>query len=372
MKKILIIGESDSVYIKEYVEYMLKENSSLDFSILTMAKNRYLDFYKDNGIKVILMEDYSNPNFKLTIYHKFLINILKERYDFIHVQAVSYNALKLATIVAGKRSKVIASYWAYSSGKQEIEKIGKLLGRVYKISFVTKTLMKDFQSHYGHIYDKRISCMDLVMSGIENMKHIAENKDMEELRLKGKNEMGFPKDKVVVAVGYCGRKDQQHLQVLNSLETLPNEILQKLYVYIHVAYGITDEAYIRRIEAVGKRMEKRGCICNVSKEYIQGERLAYLRFGADVFINGIKQDVLSATMLEYLCGGAMVFNGNWLNYSELDDVGLAHIRFNDFKELPMHLMEHIEDVSVNEENAKLMWTNWSWSERVKKWIKLYH
>ena len=371
MKKILIIGESDSVYIKEYVEYMLKENTSLEFSILTMAKNRYLDFYKNKGVKVFLMEGYHESNFRLTLYHKFLLRILKERYDYIHVQGAEYNALKLATILAGRKSKIIVSYWAYPSGKQEIKKIGKLLRRVYKISFVTKTLKENFQTHYGHMYDKRISCMDLVLSGIENMKHIAEGKDMVALCTEGKHKLGFPKDRIVVAVGYCGRKDQQHLQVLQSLETLSDDVLKKIYVYVHVAYGITDEAYIRRIEAVGKRMEKRGCICNVSKEYMQGDRLAYLRFGTDIFINGIKQDVLSATMLEYLCGGTLVLNGSWLNYSELDDIDVEHIRFDNFDELSTKLVECIYNIKCNDDNANQIWTFISWNENVCKWNALY-
>lgn len=370
-KKILIIGGSDSVYIKEYVEHILEADSSLNFTILTYSKERYLDFYKKHHIKLVLMPEYCQEHFKLKTYYKFLLTMLRGKFDYIHVQAVFYNAVKLATIISGKKGKVILSYWAYPTDRAEIKKIYPLLKYVYKISFVTKSLKKEFQNIYGHRYDSKISCMDLYLGGMETMKRMQKNKNLKELRYLAKRKMGFNYDKIVVAVGYCGRKDQQHLKVLYQLGKMSDEILKMIHIFIHVSYGITDESYIRQIEIYTRTLIRRGCICEVSREYLEGNKLGYLRFGIDIFINSVVQDVLSSSLLEYLCGGTVVLNGKWLNYKELEDYGIECVQYKSFEELPIKLEDCIKNIGtkLQEENAKLVWKYLSWNSN--KWLQLY-
>ena len=76
-------------------------------------------------------------------------------------------------------------------------------------------------------------------------------------------------------------------------------------------------------------------------------------------------------MLEYLCGGTLVLNGSWLNYSELDDIDVEHIRFDNFDELSTKLVECIYNIKCNDDNANQIWTFMSWNERVCKWNALY-
>ncbi len=370
-KKILIIGDADSVYIKEYVEHILKVSPLMNFTILTYSKERYVEFYKKHNVKLILIPEYYQERFKLKGYYKLLLTLLKNHFNYIHVQAVFYNAVKLASIISGKKGKIILSYWAHLSDKREIRKIYPLLKYVYKISFVTESLKREFQNIYGHDYDSKISCVDLYLGGLETMKHMRKGKNLKELKQFAKRKMGFSNNKILVAIGYCGRKDQQHLKVLNQLGKIQDDVLKLLHIFIHVSYGVGDESYIRQIEISARALARRGCICEVSREYLEGKKLAYLRFGTDIFINSISQDVLAATLLEYLCGGAVILNGKWLDYPELDYYGIKCQQYEIFEELPIKIGDCIKNnsITLQEKNSQLIWKYLSWNSY--EWLQLY-
>lgn len=371
-KKVLIIGESDSIYIKEYVENILNENKKIQFSILTNSVKKYCKFYMDNHVKLIYMPQLYTDQKEWDAYSKCVLELLKNKYDYVHVQAVGYNQLEKAVIIANNRSKLIMSYWAHPTGKREIIDIGKLLKHVYKISFVTNSLKKEFQENYGHEFDEKISYIDLYMGGLEKLKDVIENRELVYLRKKAKRKMNIPNDRVSVALGYCLRKDQQHIRILHELQKLSDDELKNIFVYIHVAYGTDDTHYIRQIEMLASKLMKRGCICKVSQEFMTGNRLACLRLAMDVFLNMETQDALSATMLEYLCAGTMVVNGEWLDYSDLEQDGIQYIKVKQLGDLPKVMSEIIETpILVNEQNSYKIRHFSLWSEWVHKWLALY-
>ena len=108
-----------------------------------------------------------------------------------------------------------------------------------------------------------------------------------------------------------------------------------------------------------------------SLEYLEGKKLAYLRFGTDIFINSISQDVLAATLLEYLCGGAVILNGKWLDYPELDYYGIKCQQYGRFEELPIKIGDCIKDnsITLQEKNSQLIWKYLSWNSY--EWLQLY-
>lgn len=369
-KKVLIIGESDMVYVKEYVENMLKFDSSFKFTILTFTKKRYLEFYKKNNIKLIHMR-YECDSFEVNFQNKIILSLLRGKFNFVHVHAVTFKTLELATIIAGNSSKIIASYWGFLSSKSEVKKIEPLLNKVYKISFVTENLKEDFNKNYGCKYDNKCYCFDFGNGCISTMKNLMKGNELSNLMGKAKEELGFPTDRIIVAIGYCGRRDQQHLKVLDELEKLPKEILSKLYLFFHFSYSVTDKSYQKQIYSRLKRFDKYGCNYKISDEYMTGDRIAYLRLAVDVFINAEIMDALSGSMLEYLFGGTLVFNPEWLDYSVLERNGVFYIKYDDLDDLPNKFIDNINGIKALKHNRKPIWDMCSWNKLVKKWYSLY-
>lgn len=370
-KKILIIGESDSVYIKEYVEHMQKSDVSLKFAILTYKVDKYADFYRRHGIQMICMPNLYHDMKDITWYEKGILYFLRNRFDYVHVQAVGYNQLEKACIIAGNKSKLVMSYWAHPTGKKDVYDVKKKLKQVHKISFVTNTLKEEFQKNYGHGYDEKLSCMDLYLGALENLKRVVQKNNLYHLKKIAKKKLNFPMDKTIVALGYCGRKDQQHIKALRELEKLSDDVLKTIYLHIHVAYGVSDQGYIKQIKRLAQKLEQRGCQCEVSREFMTGNKLVCLRLAMDVFVNVEVQDVLSSTMLEYVCAGTTVINGAWLDYHELGKYGVCCRQISGMEDLSNMVSECVGKKNVDEKNSLGIMEYSCWDKWKEKWLALY-
>ena len=59
---------------------------------------------------------------------------------------------------------------------------------------------------------------------------------------------GFPADAKVVAIGYNGRKRQQHMDVLKVLSTIDKSKMENVYLLLHLGYGLESIDYEKKIE----------------------------------------------------------------------------------------------------------------------------
>ena len=172
-RKVLIIGESDMVYVKEHIENMLKIDRSIQFTIITFTRNRYVEFYKKNNIRLIEIH-YEQDKLNLNYFDRLMIKLLHNRFDYIHIQAVSLNALKLAQMISGDKSKIIATYWGFPKSKSEMISIKPYLKQIYKISFVTESLQNYFVDFYGNGYREKSYCFDFGLGCIDIMTKLSQ------------------------------------------------------------------------------------------------------------------------------------------------------------------------------------------------------
>ena len=50
--KILLIGPTDSIWVKAYIENVLL-NQKIEITVIGKKNNRFFNFYKDNNIRII-------------------------------------------------------------------------------------------------------------------------------------------------------------------------------------------------------------------------------------------------------------------------------------------------------------------------------
>lgn len=365
------MGTANGIYTKEFVEYMRRDNPDIHFDIFTNDIGEYGEYYKKIGSKVYVYPDFGEDTFELNWKRKLVIRKLRERYDYIQLFVVRYNTLKFANLLAGNKSKIVISYWDLWLTSYEKKKIKPYLSKVYKINFLTENLEKDFVETYGNKYNNKFFKADLVMSNILRMEKWLDKHSLKKLAIHGKKQMGFPADKVVIAVGYCGRKDQQHIRVLNQILEMSDECIKNMYIFVHVGYGVRIPAYINQIEMVGRKIRARGGEFVISDEFMTGNRLSWLRFGVDIFINAELIDALSGSMLEYFAAGTNVINGAWLDYIELEKYKFKYTKFNEFVELKDILTKKMIQLKRDVNNPKLVFEHFSWKKNSKIWNDIY-
>jgi hypothetical protein len=82
------------------------------------------------------------------------------------------------------------------------------------------------------------------------------------------------------------------------------------------------------------------------------DRLYGLQCASDVFIHVQKTDASSSSVKEFILAGALVFNGAWLSYPEIEIHGVPYIPVDNINDLSVKIKycydNHIESVATTE------------------------
>ena len=96
---------------------------------------------------------------------------------------------------------------------------------------------------------------------------------------------------------------------------------------------------------------------------------------SDYFIQLQPTDVLSGSMLEYLCAGNIVITGAWLPYDILKADNVRFYEVNAISDISMKLLELLRNHETIkhdvEGNYFLIKDKYQWSNMIKDWIKAY-
>ncbi len=373
-KKLLIIANADSVYIKQYIEQIIKYSNEYSIYLLTRCNELFSSRYAELGVNIIhYVRNYIGGKERL---YKFLLRTKHQvrsygiKFDYIHVHFVNRITLTLAKVLSNEKTKIIVSYWGSDIyRKEEIAFTNEkpLLKYADNITFITEDMRNKFCNIYGNVFNDKFSIIDF---GLEVIDRLAGMKESDQL--SARQEFGFSNKDIVVAVGYNVIKEQQHLEVISSLGSLSEYFKDKVYFYLHFGYGYETEGYI---DFLIKELERFNFRYVISRKFMDAFEIAKLRCAVDIFINAQITDALSASMLEYIYAGKTVINPVWLKYKLLDENNIETCIYNEFSELPFILKEVIEKgklkSDVIEYNRKILYGIYSWHKVIKKWLELY-
>lgn len=373
-KNLLIISNADSVYIKQYIEQIIKYSNDYSVYLLTRNNELFSSVYSELGVNIIhYVRNYIGGKERL---YKFLLRTKHQvrsygiKFDYIHVHFVNRITLTLAKVLSNEKTKIIISYWGsdiYRKEELALTNERPLLKYADNITFITKDMHNKFCSIYGNIFNDKCSIIDF---GLEVIDKLAGMKKSDQL--SARQEFGFSDKDIVVAVGYNIIKEQQHLEVISSLGSLSEYFKDKVYFYLHFGYGYEIEEYT---DSIVKELEKHNFRYVISRKFMGVSEIAKLRCAVDIFINAQVTDALSASMLEYIYAGKIVINPVWLKYKFLEENNIKTCIYNNFSELPFVLKEVIEKENLKsdviEHNRKVIYEIYSWHKAIRNWMELY-
>ena len=377
--KILIIGNANSFWIKEYVEYILPGNDNEVFIAGKSVVNKdFNDFYNKNNIN-ILETNHGTFLFDRIPKLKTLVNMYRKvkkeagsgMFDVIHIHSVPSNFmitfLNKFIVRFGKR--IVCTYWGsdlLSKTKEQLMKAIPCLDKAKCISYSSDGMDRYFHDVFGDIYNDKIVRAKFGISIYDVIDKVKSHKSKDEC----KEFFGIEKDKISVMIGYNGSIRQNHLKVINELSTLDNETLNKLNIVIQLSYGLTSDEYRQNIIDEISKINVKHVIID---DFLNKEKSAMLRNATDIFIHAQESDAFSASIQECVYGGAVLINPEWIVYKEFDDIGIDYIKYRSFNELPL-IIKDISNGNVNIYNAdkvKELYEKYSWNAVKKDWIKLY-
>ena len=181
----------------------------------------------------------------------------------------------------------------------------------------------------------------------------------------------LPEDKIIIACGYNGKKEHQHLKMISVILDMPAEVISRCCFLFPMTYD-RKESYQNIVEY---ELEKSGLSYSVIKKFLTTEQMAEYISVTDIMLHFQTTDQLSSTMLAHMYHGNVVITGSWLKYDELVDNGIYFLKCSDFSDLTKTLADVANNLKQYKElctdNADIVYRESSWDSTSEKWYCAY-
>lgn len=376
MYKTFIIGNPESVWIREYVkEIHIKKEHEVYIGTFDRISDKMAVEYELLGVKIVEFGHINGIVGKIQKTLRLLFFAIRHskknsQFDIFEIQGVphSFQAKVLYLVSKILRTRVFIAFWGsdiLAINEMSAKRIKSLLKVSDYINIGTENIYNAFTGYYGHYFDKKIVSVafgSLAFADIKKSKELYTKNECKKI-------MHFNNKKTIIAVGYNGKPEQQHIKVINQLSKLSNDDKDKIQIVIHLGYG-SEEIYTKMIINAA---EKSGIEYTIIPEMLDLSKISILRLATDIFLHAQVTDALSGTIRECIYAGAVLVNPIWINYQEYDDFGIEYVQYSTFSELPRiisGLINNNSSINTNM-NSEIVYNNYSWEAVRDNWQRIF-
>lgn len=230
---------------------------------------------------------------------------------------------------------------------------------------LSKNMVPYFEKHFGDKPDKYLFNQygsDRIDSVYDAINVLDKQKTQEK--------WSIPEGSTVVTIGYNGKPEQQHLNVLDSLERLSEQEKSMLFCVFPMTYG-GDATYH---SSVTQKAETAGLKHRILLERLSNEEITELRIISDITVNTQTTDALASSIKEAMVSGDVLLVGDWLPYDIYEEMGVFYHTSN-FESMEDNFRYVLEDVDKLQEqsakNADIIRKFASWNVLIDTWINDY-
>ncbi|MFQ7156088.1 MAG: hypothetical protein ACLRQR_05030 [Merdimonas faecis] len=367
MKRIAILGDPNSIWIKTYVREILDNPYIENITILT---DRH---YKDNtnfcypgNVDIIVCE-----GGKIVYLIKMFLAFWKlAKLDVIHIHYVNMRKLIVVSCVRRKANQIIATFWGsdlLSKSETELHNMERYLKNVHKITVGSNEMSTFFKRKFSNSTCNKMQVVRFGVNGLETIYKKKFNSD------SLKTIWRIPHDKMILTIGYNGSERQNHSKVIDTITRLSSLAKTRLFLLFPMTYGATEQ-YLNKVNDLA---EKTGVEYKILTEYMNSDEIAELCYLTDVFIHAQETDAFSASVQEYLCAGKLLINPQWIIYDELRVNNVFYWEYQSFNEL-YEKIEKLAIYGITDFEKSLLMENKgkiyglsSWDHLKKNWIEMY-
>lgn len=371
MKKVLVLGDANSFWTKRVIENVMIPNG-MSVTLITSTNFVFKDYYCTNKINVISTMSKNGLFAKFKIFRKiksvikFIFYYLFYKRDITHVHFGFYSTLRMISLLP-KKYKLVITYWGSDLlriPEQNLLKTKRAVDKADFISVGSEELLEKLEATYGKRILNKVQLIRMGISSIPAIESQINNRSAIKKEILGKYA-----DRVAVMVGYNAAPNQQHIDVIKAIDLLDDSVKNKIVLLLPITYLRNNKEYLEKLEGELNRSSLNSV---VFEKFMDEDEMAKLCLSVDLYINAQTTDAISATMLELICAGAKVINGNWLSYAFLDKNGIEYDTFDTFADLSSIIEKYISyDMSFAKTNRSIIKNEFSWTEIKRKWDKIY-
>lgn len=378
MPKILLIADSDALWTKRAVEYLLLP-AGYEIVIFPIwgHKGQFDNFYREHGVTV-----YRDPHRLPVIRHIPRVRMwariaLNARdlakygpFDVVHNHYLSQRDLALGLRVSRRfHARWVCTFWGSDllrASDRALRQMLPYLRRCDRLTACNERMRDKLRQSCGEELYQKTRMTIWGQDGFAAIDRVLSTETREDCRAH----YGIRPGNYVVSIGYSADNAQHQLEVVEALSALPKENLSHMTLVLQQTYVKRDPAYMERVRQAAEALP---CQAVVLRDFLDLTETARLRLCADLFILAISTDAFAASMQEYLYAGAVFLMGDWLGYPQLDELGIPINRFHEYKELPALVQQAMNGKlqrSTDEQRA-LLPAHYSWDAVHKDWLGLY-
>ena len=378
MPKILLIADSDALWTKRAVEYLLLP-AGYEIVIFPIwgHKGQFDEYYREHGVTVY-KDSHRLPVIRFIPRVRMRARIaLNARdlaklgpFDVVHNHYLSQRDLALGQrIVRRFHARWVCTFWGSDllrASDRALRQMLPYLRRCDRLTACNERMRDKLRQSCGEELYQKTRMTIWGQDGFAAIDRVLSTETREDCRAY----YGIRKDSYVVSIGYSADNAQHQLEVVEALSALPKETLSHMTLVLQQTYVKRDPAYMERVRQAAEALP---CQAVVLRDFLDLTETARLRLCADLFILAISTDAFAASMQEYLYAGAVFLMGDWLGYPQLDELGIPINRFHEYKELPALVQQAMNGKlqrSTDEQRA-LLPGHYSWDAVHKDWLGLY-
>ena len=374
--RFFIIGNPSSVWLKEYIKHIhIKQGHEVCVTVFDTSKLQFVDEYKKMGVQFIALGKNQGKFKKIIKFFRLFLFAYKNRnkkFDIMEIQSPPHNiqAFALGMIARLMDCKTFLMFWGsdiLAINTKEAKKLEHVIKHVDVINRPGRQPYEKFIDFYGNKYQQLFTPFSLRF-GTLALPWI--DKIQKEMNVSDcKKKINIPINKTSVAIGYNGQRRQQHVQVIESLGKMTEDLKHKIHLILHFA-GCEDVSYVGEVK---KLLDKYKFSYTCIEKNLEFNDIAVLRMATDIFIHAQKTDGLSGSIRECLYSNTLVINPAWIKYDELKKLNVEYLEYNDFNELRNIVVECLlGQVSVDlTRNKKIIGDYYSWDVLTKEWNQVF-
>lgn len=377
---LLIIGFFNSVYIKNLVKNLKKENPHAHIYFFgdrddtsKDAEQEYTECYDE-----IFLYENKRRTEKIPIvrgiefifrYRKSFNNFIKnKKIDIVNIHYVMDIYVFLLDLMKRYSHRLVVSPWGsdvfYVSSRTR-----RMLRLLYgKADFITGKPESDFAkvtmekfSFSASKYYSDIEC------GSEAIDYILSHKDLIDIN-NAKKQLGIDGN-YVITCGYKGEPGQQHLAIIDAINNVKAQLPSNLLLLFPFTYGGSTEYR----SSVKKKVEESSLKAVFFEEFVDMSKLFLMRQATDLYIHTLIDDAGGASLKEYLTCEKKAVVGGWLHFADLSkDKELPYFTTDNMQQLDEAILKAYNSPSpVYGNNTRETLLRKGWSKAIKLWNNFY-
>ena len=272
-------------------------------------------------------------NYLIGIMNHAHIQFLKE-YDIVNLHFVR-DETAINIIDLPKNIHVVLSFWGTDlfrlKDKGDLSILKKAVKRADAITMHSREMRDFFLQIFGNNYEDKI-----VLSLFGNSDNITVKlvKNLSYFRSVGSKFLRrnniVAEDKIIIKLAYSGHKAQRHLEIIEELKNLQNDIKNDLLFILPMTYG-SEKDYIDQIQSV---MRSYNFNYFIITDYMTDDESIGISAISDIMLNLRFTDAFNNSMIESLLANNILITGSWLPYRRLGEKEVFYYSIDNIKELP--------------------------------------